>query len=71
MQLRPPPDVLESRVTLEERAVRQKVRDVAGLQKLLERFDCYAPIEGTTLSIDNTDLNAADVAAQMRAHFRV
>jgi hypothetical protein len=71
VQLRPPPRVLESRVTLEERGVRQKIRDVAGLQKLLERFDCYAPIEGTTLSIDNTDLNAANVAAQMRTHFGV
>jgi hypothetical protein len=71
VQLRPPPHVLEARVTLVERTVRQKLRDVAGLRELLERFDCYAPIEGTALSIDNTDLTATDVTARIRAHFGI
>lgn len=71
VQLRPLPHVLESRVTLEGRTVRQKLRDVDGLRELLERFDCYAPIDGTTLSIDNTDVTADQVTAQIRAHFGI
>jgi hypothetical protein len=71
VQLRPPPHVVESRVTLEGRTVRPKLRDVDGLRELLERFNCYAPIEGTTLSIDNADLTADEVTAQIRAHFDI
>jgi shikimate kinase len=71
VQLRPPPEVLEARVTLESRAARQKLHDVTGLRDLLERYDCYRKIEGTTLSIDNADQSATEVVEQIRSHFGV
>ncbi len=67
VQLRPPPDVLEARVTLESRVTREKLHDVQTLRDLLERYDCYGTIEGTSLSIDNTDQSATDVAEQIRS----
>ena len=71
VQLRPPPDVLEARVTLESRATRQKLHDVQGLRDLLERYDCYGTIEGTVLSIDNTDQSATEVAGKIRSHLGI
>jgi hypothetical protein len=71
VQLCPPPEALETRVTLESRAMRQKLRDVAGLRDLLERFDCYAAIEGTDLSIDNADLSVDDVVERIRSHYAI
>ena len=65
VQLRPSKEVLEHRVTSDDRRTSQKLRDVDGLRHVLEVWDCYQQIDADDLSIDNSELPPAEVAAQI------
>jgi len=63
VQLRPARAVLEQRVAGSSRAGTRKVQDVARLARLLDNYDLETPINDDDLSIDNSELSAAEVAA--------
>jgi predicted kinase len=68
VQLRPPPAVLEARVTQPSRAAMAKVRDPARLRSTLASYDLDTPISAGDLSIDNSDVPPEKVAAMIAAH---
>lgn len=68
VQLLPPPAVLADRVTQPSRAEVRKLRDVATLHHVLERYDLRTPITPDDLSIDNSDVPPEEVAAVIAAH---
>ena len=68
VQLRPATAVLQTRVATPSRADVAKVRDVATLRQLLDRYDLTTPINPDDLSIDNGDLPPEEVAARIAAH---
>lgn len=67
VQLRPPPAVLVERVVQPSRAGRAKFQDPADLATMLARADLCTPINAGDLSIDNSDIPPAEVAALIAA----
>ncbi len=65
VQLRPVPEVLERRITEPSRAGVAKVRKVAQLRRMLDRYDLTTPIHADDLSIDNSTVSAEDVATRI------
>jgi cytidylate kinase len=65
VQLRPSRSVLEHRVDQPSRAEVAKVRDVAQLRRMLDRYDLTTPIHDDDLSIDNSSLSPEDVASRI------
>jgi len=65
VQLRPPRPVLEERVVQPSRQGTRKVRDVAVLGSMLEKYDLLTPIHEHDFSIDNSGLAADEVAAMI------
>ena len=63
VQLCPARQVLEHRVTEPSRAEVAKVRDLAQLRRMLDRYDLATPIHDNDLSIDNSALSPGDVAS--------
>ena len=63
VQLRPPDDVLESRVSMPSRVETKEISTVETLRACLDRYDLSTPIHAEDLCIDNTDL-APDVVAR-------
>ena len=68
VQLLPPAEVLERRVTLPSRAEARKLRDPAQLKGVLARYDLRTPVNAGDLSIDNSDLPPERVAAMIAGH---
>jgi predicted kinase len=68
VQLCPPTEVLEERVSAASRQTTAKLRDRATLRRVLQGWDCYTPINEGDLSIDNSHAPPADVAARIAEH---
>ena len=68
VQLLPPPHVLEERVTEPSRATMAKFRDPEKLRSALAEYDLRTPITPDDLSIDNSDIPPAEVAAMIADH---
>jgi chloramphenicol 3-O-phosphotransferase len=68
VQLRPPDEVLEARVTDASRARMAKLRDVTRLRRTLDNYDLRTPIHADDLSIDNSDIPPEEVAARIAVH---
>lgn len=68
VQLLPPAEVLEARVTSPSRAEARKLRDPDQLKRVLARWDLRSPITPQDLSIDNSDIPPETVAAMIAAH---
>jgi cytidylate kinase len=63
VQLRPPDEILESRVAEAARAATKKIASVDQLRRTLERYDLTTPVSEGDLRIDNSDI-APDVVAR-------
>jgi hypothetical protein len=57
--------VLEERVVQPSRQGTRKVRDVAVLGRMLDRYDLMTPIHEDDFSIDNSELAAEEAAAMI------
>jgi hypothetical protein len=68
-RLVPPPAVLEARVGESSRAAYKKIQDVELLRRILAGHDCYTAINDDDLTIDNSTIDADEVAATICAHF--
>jgi predicted kinase len=68
VQLKPPPAVLEERVSQPSRATMAKFRDPDKLRQALAEYDVSTPINPDDLSIDNSDIPPEEVAAMIAAH---
>ena len=62
IQLRPPDEVLESRVSMPSRVETKKISTVETLRTFLGLYDLSTPIHADDLCIDNADLAPAVVA---------
>ena len=62
VQLRPPDEVLEARVSLPSRVETKKIATVETLRTFLGHYDLSTPIHADDLRIDNTSLEPAVVA---------
>ena len=71
VQLRPPDEVLEGRVTNASRAPTTKISDLGTLHRMLQRYDLTSPINGDDLSIDNTELVPEAVARTIGTRFHL
>jgi shikimate kinase len=68
VQLCPPPEVLQLRVTSESRLSTNKIRDPETLVDLLAKYDLYAPIDTADLKIDNSERSPEEVVAEIAAY---
>jgi len=71
VQLCPPIEVLERRVTAPSRDSAEKLRNVDGLRRAMARWDCYQLINEGDLAIDNSDnsdIGPDQVAALVAEH---
>ncbi len=68
VQLRPATSVLERRITEPSRAEVRKLRDVAHLRTMLDRYDLRTPVNPDDLSVDNSALSPGEVAAVIARH---
>jgi DNA polymerase III delta prime subunit len=72
VQLRCEPPIIEARVEAAGRAEMGKIATVAGLRRLFEEHDLLKPVPGReSLTIDNTHLDPAEVAARIVAHYKL
>jgi len=64
------PGELMRRIVLEDRKKFKKATSVEMMEMFLEKYDLSSPVPFVdTLTIDNTELSAADVADQIIVHF--
>ena len=70
VHLIPPLPVLEKRLKEESRRAYSKIKEFDQLQKLMAKQDIYTPIKHkNTLTIDNSDTSARDVALEVIRYF--
>ena len=62
IQLVPPDDVLERRVSMASRIPTKKIADLDVLRVMMQRYDLRSPIHEDDLRIDNGDLSPTHVA---------